>query len=122
MPGYLFDGFTTCLFGMSRLPNQPGTVLRVTLFSFDAALTPFFERAQRVKEASHASFDAAYRCHVSNRRRASLRSRSERSGAIAFARSLQPLVGYPGPEARRGSGRHRAGGESQAGLSTADSR
>jgi len=50
MPGYLFDGFTTCLFDMPRLPNQPGTVLRVTLFSCDAALTPFFERAQFTKE------------------------------------------------------------------------
>src|SRR5262249_28590355 len=30
--------------------------------------------------------------------------------------SLQPLVGYPGPEARRGSSCHRARGKSQAGL------
>jgi len=53
---------------------------------------------------------------------ASLRSRSKRSGPIAFARSLRPVAEYFGPKARCGGNRHRAGGQSQAGLSTADSR
>jgi hypothetical protein len=94
MPGTFVQWFHDMSFDMPRLPNQLGTVLRGTLFSNAAALdTVFRERAQRAKEASYASFDAACRCHASDCRGASLRSRGERSGAIAFARSLQPVAG-----------------------------
>src|SRR5262249_43374343 len=122
------NDFMTCLFDMPRLPNQLGTVLGGALLSADAALTPFFasgerERAKEGKqrEGRKARFEAACRCHAFNCRGAPLRPRGERSGAIAFARSLQPVAGYPEPKARCGGGRHQAGGEPQAGLSTADS-
>src|SRR5262245_30112868 len=121
------NDFMTCLFDMPRLPNQLGTVLGGTLLSADAALTSFFAsgdsvlKGRQAKGGKYASFEAACRCHAFNCRGTSLRSRGERSGAIAFARSLQPVAGYPGPKARCGGGRHQAGGGPQAGLSAADS-
>jgi hypothetical protein len=88
---------------------------------FLTALTPFSPRAGR-RTKDYANPDAACRRGPANCRGTSLRSRSERSGPIAFARSLRPVAEYSGPKARCGGSRHRAGGESQAGLSTAHSR
>jgi len=93
-----------------------GTAFLRRLFWSDAVLTPFSVRA------GAACKGAAYRHGPANCRGASLSSRSKRSGPIAFARSLRPVVEYFGPKARCGGNRHRAGGQSQAGLSTADSR
>src|SRR5262245_9062191 len=89
--------------------------------SVDTALTARGCGVQVCKGGSDASLDVAYRRGPANCRGASLRSRSKRSGPIAFARSLRPVAEYFGPKARCGGNRHRAGGQSQAGLSTADS-
>src|SRR5215472_4945311 len=100
-----------------------GTAFLRRLFWSDAVLTPFSLRAGAAcKGGSDASLGVAYRRGPANCRGASLRSRSKRSGPIAFARSRRPVAEYFGPKAQCGGNRHRAGGQSQAGLSTADSR
>src|SRR5262245_5898317 len=67
-----------------------------------------------------ASLDTTCRCHpAACWRRVSLRSSSERSVPLAFAWSVRSAAEYHGPKDRRGGSRHRAGGEPQAGLSTA---
>src|SRR5262245_23337825 len=80
---------------------------------FDTVLTA---RGAAHKGGSYANPDAACRRGPANCRGTSLRSRSECSGPIAFARSLRPVAEYFGPKARCGGSRHRAGGESQAGF------
>src|SRR5215471_21393266 len=97
-----------------------------TLFLSDAVLPTVFSSrtgaACNGKEVHDASFDAICRCHLANCDGIFLHPCSERSGPIAFARSLPAAAKYPGPKTRRGSSRHQARGWPQAGLSTADSR
>src|SRR6266436_6218978 len=104
---------------IATVAQLAGTAFLRTLFSSGAVGCAY---KARTKEAVNASLDAAYRCGPVNCRGASLRPRSERSGPIAFARSLRPVAEYSRPKARCGGSRHRAGGESQAGLSTGGSR
>src|SRR5215471_12051159 len=92
------------------------------LFSCDAVLPPLCLVASgcRATEVSNdASFDAVCPADCGG---ISLRPSSTHSGRIAFARTLPAAAEYPGPKARRGGSRHRAPGQSQAGLSTAYSR
>src|SRR5262245_44512556 len=106
-------------FRHATVARLAGTAFPRRLFWSNAVLTPFSLRAGAAcKGGSDASLGVAYRRGPANCRGASLRSRSKRSGPIAFARSLRPVAEYFGP----GGNRHRAGGQSQAGLSTADSR
>src|SRR5262249_15832029 len=110
-------------FRHATVARLAGTVFPRTLFSPDAVLTPFSLRADAAcKGGSDASLDVAYRCGPANCRGASLRSRSKRSGPIAFARSLRPVAEYFRPKAPCSANPHRPGGQSQAGFSTADSR
>src|SRR5436190_11560322 len=77
---------------------------------------------QRAEGDNYANLDAACRCHPADCRGASFSPRGERSGATAFAWPVRAAAEYLGPKARRGGSCHRAGGDAQAGLSTADSR
>src|SRR5215831_13697789 len=120
--GHLFHWFHDMSFRHATIAQSVGNCSSRDSVLVQRCFDTFFASGRSAKEASNANFEAACGCHASNCRGASLRSRGKRSGAIAFARSLQPVPGYPGPEARRGGSRYQAGGESQAGLSTADSR
>src|SRR6516162_4734135 len=75
------------------------------------------------KGGNDASLDAACRrCDPADWCGPSLRTRSARSAPITFAGRRGPAVEHSGSKARRGSSRHPAGDQSQAGLSTADYR
>ena len=114
---------------MPRLPNQLELV-----WPRSCCGTRFWDRShrervqraegdnQRAERDNYANLDAACRCHPADCRGASFSPRGERSGATAFAWPVRAAAEYLGPKARRGGSCHRAGGDAQAGLSTADSR
>src|SRR5262249_18153665 len=110
-------------FRHATVARMAGTAFLRRLFWSDAVLTPFSLRAGAAcKGGSDASLDVAYRRGPANCRGASLRPRSNHPGPTPSARSLDPAAKYFEPKVRCGGNRHRAGGQSQAGLSTADSR
>src|SRR6516165_7294453 len=111
-------------FRHATIAQSAGTAFLGRYFRPTLSCPPFShrEREQRAKEVRDASFDAICRCHLAICDGIFLHPCSERSGPIAFARSLPAAAKYPGPKTRRGSSRHQARGWPQAGLSTADSR